>query len=191
MELLFCDYIKDEEGGYQLLPGISRDLWATQMPSIKKVYDKNELYAKAKMDDIFTKEMMDGATILDCREVRSGWFENDHKGRFIFHPFPSLAQIAPVNAIVCMDVDGDGNMDIIAGGNEYQAAVTTGRYDASYGVLLKGDGRGGFTAVGAGKSGLILDGDVKDLKLVHTPEGRVLMVAVNDAPMEAWRMRGK
>lgn len=191
VEPLFCYYIKDEEGGYQLLPGISRDLWATQMPSIKKVYDKNELYAKAKMDDIFTKEMMDGATILDCREVRSGWFENDHKGRFIFHPFPSLAQIAPVNAIVCMDVDGDGNMDIIAGGNEYQAAVTTGRYDASYGVLLKGDGRGGFTAVGAGKSGLILDGDVKDLKVVHTPEGRVLMVAVNDAPMEAWRMRGK
>jgi hypothetical protein len=87
-----------------------------------------------------------------------------------------------------MDVDGDGNMDIIAGGNEYQAAVTTGRYDASYGVLLKGDGRGGFEAIGPGKSGLILDGDVKDLKVVHTREGQVLMAAVNDAPMEAWRV---
>lgn len=188
VEPLFCYYIKDEQGGYQLLPGISRDLWATQMPSIKKVYDKNELYAKGRMNDIFTKEMMDGATILDCREVRNGWFENDHKGRFIFHAFPSLAQIAPVNAIVCMDVDGDGNMDIILGGNEYQAAVTTGRYDASYGVLLKGDGRGGFTVVGAGKSGLILDGDVKDLKVVRLPEGRILMAAVNDGPMEAWRV---
>jgi len=191
VEPLFCYYIKDEEGGYKLLPGISRDLWATQMPSIKKVYDRNELYAKAKMDDIFTKEMMDGATILDCREVRSGWFENDHKGRFIFHPFPPLAQIAPVNAIVCMDVDGDGNMDIILGGNEYQAAVTTGRYDASYGVLLKGDGHGGFKVIGPGASGLVLDGDVKDLKVVRSSEGRrVLMVAVNDGPMEAYRIAG-
>ena len=191
VEPLFCYYIKDEEGGYQLLPGISRDLWATQMPSIKKVYDKNELYAKGRMNNIFTKEMMDGATVLDCREVRSGWFENDHKGRFIFHAFPPLAQIAPVNAIVCMDVDGDGNMDIILGGNEYQAAVTTGRYDASYGVLLKGDGRGGFRAIGPGASGLILDGDVKDLKVVHSPEGRILVAAVNDGPMEAYRVRGK
>ncbi|HVU58922.1 MAG TPA: VCBS repeat-containing protein [Puia sp.] len=190
VEPLFCYYIKDEESGYQLLPGISRDLWATQMPSIKKVYDRNELYAKAKMDDVFTKGMMEGATILDCREVRSGWFENDHKGRFSFHPFPSLAQIAPVNAIVCTDVDGDGNMDIILGGNEYQAAVTTGRYDASYGVLLKGDGHGGFRAMGPGESGLMFDGDVKDLKVVHSPAGRVLMVAVNDGPMEAYRISG-
>jgi hypothetical protein len=190
VEPLFCYYIKDEDGGYRLLPGISRDLWATQMPSIKKVYDKNELYAKARMDEIFTKDMMDGATILDCREVRSGWFENDHKGRFIFHPFPSLAQIAPVNAIVCMDVDGDGNMDVLLGGNEYQAAVTTGRYDASYGVLLKGDGHGGFSAVGPAASGLILDGDVKDLKVVNSPGGRILMAAVNDGPMQAYRIRG-
>jgi hypothetical protein len=189
VEPLFCYYIRDEQGGYQLLPGISRDLWATQMPSIKKVYDKNEQYAKAKMDDIFTKEMMDGATTLDCREVRSGWFENDRKGRFIFHPFPSLAQIAPVNAIVCMDVDGDGNMDILLGGNEYQAAVTTGRYDASYGVLLKGDGHGGFEAVGPGKSGLILDGDVKDMKVVNVAGGRVLLAAVNDGPMQAFRLK--
>ena len=49
------------------------------------------------------------------------------------------AQFAPVNAIVCNDLDGDGIKDILLAGNEYQTEVMTGRYDASYGCFLKGD----------------------------------------------------
>jgi len=37
-------------------------------------------------------------------------FENDGKGKFIFHAFPTMAQVAPLNAIACTDVNGDGNM---------------------------------------------------------------------------------
>ncbi len=32
--------------------------------------------------------MMAGAVVLYCKEVRSGWFENDGHGKFVFHPFP-------------------------------------------------------------------------------------------------------
>jgi len=188
IEPVFCYYIKDNKGQYQLSPGISRDMWATQMPSIKKIFNRNGAFATAAMNDIFTKEMMTGATVLDCREIRSGWFENDGKGRFHFHEFPVMAQIAPVNAIVCADIDKDGNTDIILGGNEYQAAVTTGRYDASYGVLLKGDGKGGFRSVSPLSSGLVLDGDIKDMKIISRPAGPVLLAAVNDGPMTAFRI---
>jgi len=189
VEPVFCYYIKDNDGKYQLSPGISRDLWAKQMPVIKKTFDKNEFYAKAGMNLVFSKDMMTGTTVLDCKEVRSGYFENDGKGNFTFHPFPMMAQIAPVNAIVCTDVDVDGNTDLILAGNEYQAAVTTGRYDASYGLLLTGNGKGGFKIIPPVASGLILDGDVRDLRLVKAGGRQFLVAAINDEKMRLFQMR--
>ena len=41
------------------------------------------------------------------------------------------------------------------GGNFYQSKPEVGIYDASYGVLLKGDGKGNFTAVNEKQSGII------------------------------------
>jgi hypothetical protein len=188
---VFCYYIKDNAGKYQLSAGISRDDWANQMPSIRKRFELNSSYAKATMDEIFTKEMMDGALVLKCTEVRSGYFKNDGKGHFTFHPFPLIAQEAPVNAIVCTDVNGDGKTDIILAGNEYQASVMSGRYDASYGLLLTGDGKGHFTVVSPVTSGLILDGDVKDLKMITVGKQKVLLAAVNDSKMKAFVIKKK
>ncbi|HXB93877.1 MAG TPA: VCBS repeat-containing protein, partial [Puia sp.] len=188
IEPVFCYYIKDNDGQLRLSVGIGRDNWAVQMPSIKKKFDDNAKYARAPMDQLFTKEMMDGALTLDCKEVRSGWFENDGYGRFRFHPFPAMAQIAPVNAIVAADVNGDGSPDLILAGNEYQSSVLSGRYDASYGLLLEGDGRGGWKVVPPASDGLILDGDVRDLKLIHAGGGRYLLTAINDRPMRAFRL---
>ena len=191
VEPIFCYYIKDNDGNYQLSAGISRDEWAMQMPSIKKRFDRNELYAKATMDTVFTKDMMQGAMVLDCKEPRSGYFKNDGKGKFMFHPFEIMAQVAPVNAIVCTDVNGDGNTDLILAGNEYQAQVNAGRYDASYGLLLMGNGKGGFTAMKPVQSGLVIDGDVKDLKIITTHKGRVLLAAINDTAMKAYGIKDK
>ncbi|HXB45383.1 MAG TPA: hypothetical protein VNV85_15060, partial [Puia sp.] len=191
VEPIFCYYIKDNNGQYQLSPGISRDHWATQMPSIKKKFDNNLAYAKATMDETFTKEMMEGALVLDCTETRSGYFENDGKGKFTFHPFCSLAQIAPVNSILCTDVNQDGNMDLILAGNEYQAGVSPGRYDASYGLLLTGNGKGGFDPVWPVASGLIMDGDVRDIKIVSANKQDVLLAAVNDDKLKAFSIKKK
>ncbi len=191
VEPIFCYYIKDNNGKYQLSAGISRDEWAGQMPSIKKKFDHNELYAKATMDAIFSKEMMDGALVLTCKEVRNGWFKNDGKGHFVFHPFPPMAQVAPVNAMVYTDVNRDGKPDIILVGNEYQASVMAGRYDASYGLLLTGNGKGDFEAVTPAASGLILEGDVKDMKIINTVKQPILLAAVNNSNMKAFAIKKK
>jgi enediyne biosynthesis protein E4 len=186
---IFCYYIKDAAGVYRLAPGISRDGWARQMPLIKKRYERNADYARAGMDELLTPDMMTGALVLDCKETRSGYFKGDGKGGFVFHPFPSMAQIAPVNAIVCTDVNGDGILDVVVAGNEYQASIMSGRYDASHGLVLLGDGHGGFTPVRPTAAGLLLDGDVRDLKLIRSGGQRVLLVAVNDQPMRAFELK--
>jgi enediyne biosynthesis protein E4 len=191
VEPIFCYYIKNNDGTYQLSAGISRDHWARQMPAIKKKFDQNKSYAQASMDMIFTKEMMDGAMVLDCKETRSGYFENDGKGGFHFHPFPDMAQIAPVNTMVCTDVNGDGIPDIIFAGNDYEASVDPGRYDASYGMVLLGNGKGGFNIVPPVTSGLIIDGDTRDLKIINVNKQKVLLAAINDEKMKAFGIRKK
>jgi hypothetical protein len=185
---VLCFYIKGNDGKYALQVGVARDNWARQMPSIKKRFDNNEKYAMASMDEILTPEMMAGAEVFSCKEARSGWFENNGHGFFTFHPFPLAAQEAPVNAMVYTDVNGDGKADLVLGGNEYQASVMTGRYDASYGLVLRGDGRGGWVVEEPARSGLVLDGDVRDLKVVRVAGQPVLLVGVNDAKLKAFRI---
>ena len=95
---------------------------------------------------------------------RSCWIENIGNGKFVMHALPMEAQFAPVNAIVCADMDGDGIKDILLAGNEYQTEVMTGRYDASYGCFLKGINNKEFKAISPAISGFKIDGDVKDMK---------------------------
>ena len=75
------------------------------------------------------------------------------------------AQFAPVNAIVCDDLDNDGYKDLLLAGNEYQTEIMTGRYDASYGCFLKGNNKKQFIPVPPVQSGFILKGDVSFIKI--------------------------
>jgi hypothetical protein len=186
IEPLFCYYMKTEKGSYELSAGISRDEWALQMPSIKKTYPDNESYAVAAASRLFPDDNIRDALILHCRETRSGWFENRDTAGFRFHPFPVLAQLAPVNSILVGDFDGDSHADILLAGNECNFTVRTGSEDASYGLLMKGDGHGVLTPIPPSASGLILDGDVKDMRLIRSGNHSILLTAINDQPLKAW-----
>ena len=54
-----------------------------------------------------------------------------------------------------MDLDGDGNLDLIIGGNIYDTEPNTPRFDSGNGLWLRGDGRGHFTPVPAIESGFL------------------------------------
>ncbi|MEP7257931.1 MAG: VCBS repeat-containing protein, partial [Flavitalea sp.] len=174
-------YIINEKGDRKLYPSISRDQLAEQVPSIKKQYLKYADYSIKTMDELFTDAHKNDANIFTCEETRTSWLENKGDGKFVKHALPAEAQLSPVNSIVCTDVDGDGSIDIIMAGNEYQAEVSTGRYDASYGIVLKGDGKGGFTSLPYSESGFIIEGDVKNLQLIsNSAREKLLLAAVNN-----------
>jgi hypothetical protein len=99
------------------------------------------------------------------------------------------AQFAPVNAIVAADIDNDGLTDLVLAGNEYQADVITGRYDASYGCFLKG-GAKGFTVIPPLQSGFITEGDVKSMLLVPAAnKERLLAVGINNEAVKVFRLK--
>ena len=186
---LIAYYIPNQKGERHLYPAIDRQQFAGQVPAIKKKYEQHAAYSKEKMEDIL-KGKKEGMLELICEETRSCWLENKGNGKFEMHALPTEAQLSPVNSIVCTDVDGDQKLDIIMAGNEYQAEVMTGMYDASYGQLLKGDGKGTFKAISPLQSGLIIDGDVKDMKIISSPsKERLLLVAINNEKMKVFKLK--
>ena len=164
-----------------------RDDLLGQLVDLKKKYTTYDSYAQATFSDIFPPEQLTDAQVLEVNEQRSLWLENTGN-RFIPHPLPIEAQMAPVYAIESLDINGDGHMDLVLGGNFSATRVQFGRSDANWGVLLLGDGKGNFEAVDQRKAGLRIRGDVRDFELVEVNGGQYLVVAVNDAPVQVYRI---
>ena len=61
-----------------------------------------------------------------------------------------------------------------------------GCFDASYGLLLTGNGKGIFNAVTPVSSGLILNGDIRDMKLITANNKKLLLCTVNDGAMKTF-----
>jgi hypothetical protein len=183
-------YIKDKEGKKELFPAIGRDQFASQVPGVKKKYLYHKDYSSVNIEKLFTAKDKEDMIELTCKETRSVWLENKGNGKFAMHVLPDEAQYAPVNSIICADIDKDGKTDILIAGNEYQEEISTGRYDASYGLLMKGDGKGKFKVIPPVESGLIIDGDVKDMQLLVTGDKeRIILTAINDEKIKAYRLR--
>ncbi|HEV8272883.1 MAG TPA: VCBS repeat-containing protein [Chitinophagaceae bacterium] len=181
-------YIKGLDGKKHLFPAISRSQFSEQVPAIKKRFLHYSDYSKATFDEIFKNKTKKDILQLKCDETRSCFFENIGNGKFIKHPLNMEAQFAPVNSIICDDVDNDGFKDLILAGNEYEAEVMNGRYDASYGCFLRGNSNKSFTSVPPAKSGFILNGDVKDMTIISMQDGtKIILVAVNNDSLQVFK----
>ncbi|MEO6719028.1 MAG: VCBS repeat-containing protein, partial [Ferruginibacter sp.] len=189
VDLIPAYYIKNNEGQYDLFPALDRSQLADQLPSVKKKYLLNIDYAKANMkgllDYIHAKDLVE----KECQTTTSVWIENLGHGHFRQHVLPMEAQFSPVNVIIAGDLDGDGIKDLLLAGNEYQAEVVSGQYDASYGLFLKGNGKGAFNAVNAVKSGFIISGDVKSMVKLKRKNGNIILAAVNDAGIKGFGIK--
>ena len=93
-----------------------------------------------------------------------------------------------VRAILADDFDADGHKDLILAGNFDGVPPRRGRYDASYGWLLRGDGQGAFAVVEPAESNLWIEGQTRALRRLRLAGGaRLIVVARNDAPLQVLR----
>jgi hypothetical protein len=103
---------------------------------------------------------------------------------------PDAAQVSIINGMVTDDFDGDGNLDVVINGNDYSTEVSTGRYDACNGLLLKGDGKGNFTPLSIVQSGIYIPGDGKALVKLRGQNGKYLLIASqNKEPLKVFQLK--
>jgi hypothetical protein len=165
-------------------PLASKDELTKQVPSLNKKFLNYGDYAGKPLDALFEKEDLDGAEVREVNRFESVYVENRGKEGFKVHVLPAEAQVSKIFAFRVEDADGDGNADVLLGGNFYGVSTYQGRYDASYGLLLRGDGKGRFTPVLPTESGFLLEGEVRDIKALDTPRGPLWLVARNNAPLQ-------
>jgi hypothetical protein len=153
-----------------------RDELVKLMPAIRGKFPSFASFGASRLEDIFDAAELAKAEVKAVTTFASAIALNDGNGRFSLRPLPVEAQTSMTFATLVHDVNGDGHPDLLVAGNQYGVPPVLGRYDASRGVLLLGDGTGAFRPAPVAES-LPIDGQVRALGLVRRP-GATPWVAV-------------
>jgi hypothetical protein len=144
--------------------------------------------ASAPITQIFDSTQLRPATHYQADTFASVMLRNEGGGHFSLQRLPALAQIAPIRGVVVTDVDADGHADLLVAGNLYDTEPNMAPADASNGLWLKGDGRGGWTAVSPRESGFLAPLDVSAMALAQR---RYVLVANTGGRVQVFGIGGR
>jgi hypothetical protein len=147
------------------------------------VYYKD--FGQITQENFFIATEKEKAKKISMQENASIWIENVWDGKFKTHTLPMMAQISAMNGIQVKDINQDGHLDIMYVGNNYANEVFMGRYDASNGGVLLGNGKGKFTYLN--QSGLFVAQDAKSLISIDLgKKGLAFIASQNRGKMHAF-----
>ncbi len=177
-------YINDFDGNGQTAPlityypdGVERpfeqvDELITQIPDVGQRIRSYRDFAGKRIDELFEREKLDEALQKNVKELRSLLLLNRGDGQFEQVALPFDAQLFPLKSILATDLTGDGNMDLLVGGNLYDVKPSMGgRQDAGFGLMLMGDGTGNFRAMHHPESGFFVHGQTRSIQPVRLNNG--------------------
>ena len=181
---IMCYYIQGKS-----YPALSRDEMVEQLPILKKKFNDYASYSTATIDDLFSANELSTAKKLIADNMATCYIENKGNGKFEIKELPVQAQFSPVYAITSMDVNKDGNQDLLLGGNFEKTRVSIGKFDANHGMLFLGDGKGNFKYVPQTESGFSVKGDVRDLQVVKAKGKTMVLFSISDKPVVSYSLQ--
>jgi len=111
---------------------------------------------------------------------------------FTHSPLPAIAQIAPAFYAGVADFNGDGKEDIFLSQNFFPTEIGTPRYDAGLGLVMLGNGSGGFVPMSDRASGIAVFGDQRGAAFADfNRDGRLdLAISQNGATTKLYKNVG-
>jgi len=156
-------------------PAPTRDELVDQVPIFKKRFPDYKSYGGAAIGDVLTEQERKNSKVLTGYVFETSFFRNDGDS-LSMSPLPIQAQFSPVFGLCAMDVNNDGALDIVTGGNLSSMNTRFGRATGNYGSIFLNDGRGNFKYTPPAASGLCVTGDVRSIK----KSGKKLFIARNN-----------
>jgi hypothetical protein len=154
-------------------PLLGKEELEKQLPYLKRSFPHFRDFAGKTVQQLFGEDLTKTIPLI-ANSFTSGVFYNTGANNFEFREFPPDAQSAPLFGLAVL------NKSILAGGNFSGVTPTEGRYDADYGDLLQIDKNRNFKSIPPRSSGLLLRGEVRDIKAIKTARGIVYAIAFNN-----------
>nr|MCU0363860.1 FG-GAP-like repeat-containing protein [Bacteroidales bacterium] len=161
----------------------------SQMPFLAKKFPNYADYAGKTATEIFGIIELEKSEKKSAVLFESCLFLNKGDGTFEICKLPKITQAAPVRDIIAGDFNNDGKSDLLLAGNDYTERPSLGRYDASYGWLLTGDGTGKeYTPLMPAESGLEIKGDSRRMLTVNIKGKQYIAVSLNNSDMQIFEL---
>ncbi|MEJ7913731.1 MAG: FG-GAP-like repeat-containing protein, partial [Chitinophagaceae bacterium] len=168
----------------------TRDDMTKQLIGFRTKFQNYRSYATTTFDKMFTKEELKDALILKADHFSNSYVQNKGNGTFEITALPVSTQYSCINGMLAEDFDLDGNLDLLISGNDYGTEVSVGRYDACNGLLLKGNGAGGFQSQSILQSGWFVPGNGKALVKLRSADNTTLVAASqNRGELKVFRVK--
>ncbi len=151
---------------------------AKQIPMIKKKNLSYADYSKKSFQELFSDEVTHNSIQKTVITQESIVAINQGNGKFTVKAFPKEVQFSSVNTICTFDINKDGILDIILGGNDYNFKPQYGRLDSNYGSVLLGNKNGTYTWTPYNKSGFFVKGEIKHIQKIKNKNNAISILAV-------------
>jgi hypothetical protein len=162
----------------------TKDELVKQIPILKKDFVRYNDFAGKTVDEVFAKFQIKEASYLKSHQFESLVLYNQKGKNFIAQALPIEAQFSPIEDIAVEDIDQDGHLDLVLGGNTTAVASYFGSYQGNWGLILKGDATGSFKTFK--ESSLKIKGDVKQIREVTVGTNKWLIFAKNNSSLEVF-----
>ncbi|WP_299243229.1 VCBS repeat-containing protein [uncultured Aquimarina sp.] len=161
-----------------------------QINVLKKQNLKFSEYATKSIDELFSKEILDNTTVKTVNNFASLVAYNNGNNTFEIKELPKETQLSCICDIETGDINNDGHLDLILGGNNYNFKPQFSRLDASRGNVLLGDGQGNYKDQKA--SGFLVEDEVRVMRWMKNKSGeKYLLIGVNNNAPKIFKVDNK
>jgi len=172
------------------VPVRGRQCTSEQMPYVAEKFKDFNSFASSKLVDILPEDKVEDAVVYEISSFESIILINDN-GELKRKSLPVFAQLSPIKSTLVMDVNGDGNKDIITAGNHYGVEVETTRYDAGFGTVLLGDGNNNFQFIPPTESGFYVPTDSRTIDILKQEGKDLVIVTNNNGPISMFQKQSR